>query len=124
MPLLQLYDQDQPQEAPYHLVRCRDCSLEFVSDPVPKTEIFRHYPIDNSACATELREQLPLVKRFLFWLDARLLLTNLNPGDTVLDVGAGLGTFAHYLKTRGFNVAAADFGDPKGWPRKDIPYFQ
>jgi len=119
-----LYDQDQVQDPPYRLVRCSDCTLEFIADPVPKEQIFKHYPTDNSAYAGELGEAIPPIKRFLYWLDARLLLKKLKPGDAVLDVGAGLGTFAHYLKTKGIDIAAADFGPPAQWPRKNIPYFQ
>lgn len=120
---MNIYDQD-PTGDNYRLVRCKQCGLEWIEDPVARQDIFKHYPTDNSPYAAELGESIPLVKRFLFWLDARLLLKHLKPGDLVMDVGAGLGTFGSYLRWRGLNVIAADFIDAKKWPRKNIPYVQ
>ncbi len=119
-----LYDQEQVQDSPYQLVRCPNCGLEFISDPPLKQNIFKHYPTDNSAYAGELGDSISMVKRFLFWLDARLLLGHLQPGDLILDVGAGLGTFAHYLSKKGMKVTATDFVTEQTWARKNISYVQ
>ena len=106
------------------MVRCQSCGLEFIADPPSKQNIFQHYPSDNSAYASELGESISPVKRFLFWLDARLLLKHLRPGDLVLDVGAGLGTFAYYLEKKGMKVTATDFVSEQTWARKSISYVQ
>ena len=121
---LQLYDQEQVQTSPYQLVRCPQCALEFIGDPVTRENIFQHYPTDSGAYASELGDSISLVKRCLFWLDARLLLRHLRAGDAVLDVGAGLGTFAHYLTKKGFKVVATDFVNEQAWARKTVPYLQ
>lgn len=120
--VMELSDQNDPGAGPYNMVLCEQCGLEFIADPVPQAEIFKHYPSDNSAYAGELSDTIPLVKRLLFWLDARLLLRVLKPGDRVLDVGAGLGTFGNYLRQKGFQVVCTDFGSPTAWPRPTLPY--
>lgn len=123
-PVLALYDQERPEDGAYHLVACAECGLEWIADPPPRAGIFAHYPSDNSAYAGELGDEIPVAKRFLYWLDGRDLLAHSKPGDLVLDVGAGLGTFARYLQTHGRDVLAVDFCSPEQWPRPGVPYAQ
>ncbi len=122
--LQHLYDQEGPDDLTYSLVRCLDCGFEFIQDPPLRSEIFRHYQsqVNISEYATELNEKIPLIKRFLFRLDAHLLLPHLRPDDLILDVGSGLGTFANYLQQKGVRVVATDFVSESSWIRKNISY--
>ena len=109
----------------FRLGTCGDCGARFIID-APAPDVLPRYYANPSGARMHQKPG-----RIFSWMrqkridaDLRPLVERLGPSGSVVDLGAGDGSLAERLRSRGFTAGAVDMYPASGWGRPDIPYLQ
>ena len=94
-------------EAPFQIVRCKECGLVYV-DPQPAREFMSvHYNEDyyKEWIETQMERRIPM------WRKRLKGLLKYKKNGHLLDVGFGCGTFLKLAKERGFDVRGTEISE-------------
>ena len=97
----------QKAEAPFQIVRCKECGLVYV-DPQPAREFMSvHYNEDyyKEWIETQMERRIPM------WRKRLKGLLKYKKNGRLLDVGFGCGTFLKLAKERGFDVRGTEISE-------------
>ena len=107
----------------FSVLKCRDCSLRFITDPpLPKT-INKYYSneagtrMHTNGSSTHKKLRNILLKDEMKPLTRRLL-----KGSEIIDVGAGDGAVSALLTNMGYKVTAMDMHSEAEWMHPEIEY--
>ena len=95
----------------YHVVRCKQCNLVYVSDPPTNEELGRFYSFANSyqqEFATEEQARAEFLERGRIYLS--FLSRHTQPGR-LLDVGCSAGFFLQVAQSQGWDVKGLEYSE-------------
>lgn len=116
---------DHIDHAWYTVTCCRDCSLRFVSDPPPQSDIQQHYA--NTAGIGMHKQGSGLhyrLRNLLLKDELKPLARKMPAGSEIIDYGSGDGAVSKVLQSMGYKVSAIDMYPPSEWPYPEIEYTQ